>query len=166
MLHCGFIGIPLETVNIPIGLITNCFPPGLSGFCEKRTINSSEHWSTCREPACQLLLGEWAGAGAVGAANTWRGDLQKTEVRGSNWKWRHIRLLAGLFSAWKAVLLLVQSKSRGSCWHPVPLKTHTHKKKTKCGKLICHEMILVKRRKRILDSNYKKQWYPQTRLQN
>lgn len=36
MLRCGFIGIPLETVNIPIGLITNCFPPGLSGFCEKK----------------------------------------------------------------------------------------------------------------------------------
>lgn len=58
MLHCGFIGIPLETVNIPIGLITNCFPPGLSGFCEEKKekkINSSELWSTCREPACQLL---------------------------------------------------------------------------------------------------------------
>lgn len=40
MLHCGFIGIPLEIVNIPIGLITNCFSPGSVCLLWKRKINS------------------------------------------------------------------------------------------------------------------------------
>lgn len=63
----GLWGIPLETVNIPIGLITNCFSPGSVCFLSKRKINSRLNFGPhVRETWLSSLVkrvGSWAGAG-------------------------------------------------------------------------------------------------------